>query len=96
MSYYRVIQAASILKDLDSWIRRKLRKCRLKQWKKPKTRVRELMKLGIGEYEARCIASSGKGNWRLSMTLAVQKAMGNMYWKRLGLLSLEEMHKRLC
>jgi RNA-directed DNA polymerase len=96
ISYYKIVEAVSVLKGLDSWIRRRLRMCKLTQWKKPKTRKKELQKLGISEKEAMLISSSGKGNWRLSLTPQLNIALGLTYWKGQGLISLAEAHKHLC
>lgn len=96
MSYYKIIQLASVFNTLDGWIRRRLRMCKLRQWQKPRTRKRELMKLGEGLHRASRIASSGKGAWCLSKTPQVNNALSNKYWKEQGLLCLIDVHKKLC
>lgn len=47
VGYFALIDTPSILKKLDSWIRRRLRMCLWKQWKLPRTRVRKLKSLGV-------------------------------------------------
>jgi RNA-directed DNA polymerase len=45
--YFRVAETPTVFKSLDEWIRRRLRMCLLKQWKKPKTRTKNLVALGL-------------------------------------------------
>ena len=45
--YFALADTKSIFRKLDSWIRRRLRMCLWKSWKKPKTRIRNLIKLGV-------------------------------------------------
>lgn len=96
MSYYRIIEAPSDLKDLDRYVRRRLRMCRLKQWRLPKTRKRELLDLGARPRDAALLSSSGKGAARLSKAPAIRIALRNKYWKNLGLLNVTEIYAELC
>lgn len=96
IGYFRLTEAPSILQSLDEWIRRRLRMCLLKQWKKPRTRRRNLVALGIPEDWARLISGSRKGYWRLSNTPQVNKAFGLAYWRDQGLISLYETYRKLC
>ncbi|WP_419880429.1 group II intron maturase-specific domain-containing protein [Peribacillus sp. B-H-3] len=74
---------------IDSHVRRRPRACRWKEWKKMKTKYRNLMKLGIMRGEAYINANTRKGYWRLSNTPALhQQAMNNKYWAVRGLKSL--------
>lgn len=95
VGYFRLIDTPSTLKALDEWIRRRLRMCLLKQWKRPRTRRRNLMALGIPEEWARLISGSRKGYWRLANTPQVNKALGLNYWKGQGLVSLVERYWEL-
>lgn len=96
IGYFRLAETPSIFESLDVWIRRRLRMCLLKQWKKPKTKKRSLMALGIAELWAECISGSRKGLWRLSNTPQVNKALGLAYWQTQGLISLEQSYHRFC
>lgn len=88
--YFRVIETPSTLKALDEWTRRRLRMCLLKQWKKPKTRVRNLTALGLPREWASLIGGSRKGYWRLANSPQMNKALGLAYWRAQGLTSLSE------
>ncbi|WP_236622408.1 group II intron maturase-specific domain-containing protein [Novipirellula maiorica] len=78
-------QVETTFSTLDKWLRRRVRACYWKQWKKSKTRLRNLMSLGLSNREARPFAFSGKGPWRLSKTSGVQRALSNEYLKSEGL-----------
>lgn len=90
LNYYRITSGRSKWRNLDSWIRRKLRCYKLKQKKKGSTIAQYLISLGVAEKEARQIGSSGKGWWRLSCTRAVHRALTKAWFKMQGLISLEE------
>ncbi|MBF0240468.1 MAG: hypothetical protein HQM12_22425, partial [SAR324 cluster bacterium] len=83
--YYRPIPG------LDNWIRRRVRMCYWKQWKRPKTRIRTLLKLGTNRKHAVSTGRSSKGYWRLSKTLATQSGMTNLWLAHQGLVSLKNL-----
>lgn len=95
IGYFRLADTPSVLQSLDEWIRRRLRMCLLKQWKKPRTKRRNLVALGIPDDWAMLISGSRKGYWRLANTPQVNKALGFAYWRSQGLLSLTEMYRGL-
>jgi hypothetical protein len=76
IGYFRLAYTPSVLQSLDEWLRRRLRMCLLKQWKKPKTKRRNLIANGIPNEWAVLISSSRKGYWRLAMTPQLNKALG--------------------
>ncbi len=92
---FQLIDTSSVLKSLDEWIRRRLRMCLLKQWKKPKTKRRNLVALGIPQEWASLISRSRKAYWRLSNTPQANKALGLAYCRDQGLVSLFETYQIL-
>ncbi|GAA4469525.1 group II intron reverse transcriptase/maturase [Novipirellula rosea] len=96
LGYFQLDQVKTTFSTLDKWLRRRVRACYWKQWKKSKTRLRNLMSLGLSYREARPFAFSGKGPWRLSKTSGVQRALSNEYLKSEGLLSLLERWQQLA
>ena len=83
--YYRPIP------EIDHWLRRRVRMCYWKQWRRARTKVRELMKLGASLSASISVAMSRKGPWRLARTLATQSGMTNKWLKAQGLLSVKEL-----
>ncbi len=86
--YFSFCQTPSVLKELDSWIRRRLRSVQWKQWKRGKRRFAELRRLGVREDLAARTAGSPHGPWRISRSPALSCAMPNTFLKDLGLPSL--------
>ncbi len=80
----------------DKWLRRRLRQIRWKEWKRPKTRYRELRALGLRERDCREVAASQKGYWAISHSPQLQRALRNAYWhKTMGLQGFLDPYHRL-
>ncbi|MGS2780556.1 group II intron reverse transcriptase/maturase [Robertmurraya sp. GLU-23] len=90
-NYFKVGDLKKYAFNLDAHIRRRLRACRWKEWKKIGTKYRNLMKLGISKEIAWKNANSRKGYWRMSNTPILDSAMNNNYWRNLGLKSLSKV-----
>jgi len=63
VAYYRLSEVKASFEMLDKWLRRKLRAILWRQWKKPWTRVKKLVKRGIARERARISAGNGRGPW---------------------------------
>ena len=96
LGYFGLDQVKSTFRALDKWLRRRVRACYLKQWPKSKTRLKQLIKLGVHPRDARGAAMSGKGPWRLSRTAPVQRGLSNEFLTEQGLFNLEEYWKSLA
>jgi RNA-directed DNA polymerase len=83
--YFGFSQTPSVLENLESWIRRRLRSIIWRQWKRGKTRYKELRKRGISHYQAAVAAGAPKGPWRMARHATVQQAFPNAYFDSLGL-----------
>ena len=88
MGYFGFCQTSSVLRDLDSWIRHRLRCLQWKQWKTFRRRRAELLKRGIQPELAYTTAFSSKGPWRVSDTPGVRMALDNRFLDRMGLIRL--------
>ena len=87
-AYFGFAETTRQFKDLDSWIRRRLRCALWKQWKTYRRRKQALMGLGVQQSLAHTTAWSSKGPWRMCHTPGVQIALSNSYFDRLGLPKL--------
>jgi len=76
---------------LEGWIRRRLRMCYWKQWRKPRRRIGQLIKLGVSKREAILLGLSRKGYWRLSKTLGTNMGLSNAHFEEIGLISLRTL-----
>ncbi len=88
--YFGFIQTPSVLRSLDSWIRRRLRCFQWKLWKRGKTRFAELRKRGVGNDLAAQTAGSSRGLWHVSRSPALSIALPGAYFDSLGLPKLSE------
>lgn len=91
-AYYRFTEQVRLIRDLDSWIRRRLRCYAWTQWKTMKRRRSALMELGIKESEASRLAYAGcrLGAWVMSMTMGLHMALSNKYFREQKLYFMSE------
>lgn len=61
--YFRLSEVSGVFEELDGWVRRRIRSQQWRQWKRPRTRKKELMKQGLNETRAAESASNGRGPW---------------------------------
>jgi group II intron reverse transcriptase/maturase len=92
MQYFRLARTPSIYRDLDGWILHRLRMCLWKQWKRYRTRLRELRALRtLSEEDCRRIAGARKGHWRMSH-VPMNRATPRKYWNSRGFVGLTEWY----
>jgi RNA-directed DNA polymerase len=75
LNYYGIASMKNPIDDINKWLYHRIRMCIWKQWKKPKTKKRNLMKLGIPEYFAHQAANSRRKHWYVSGMGAVNRAL---------------------
>ena len=68
VNYYAIADMNKSVKELDEWLRRRVRMCFWKQWKRIKTKHSNLVKLGVENYKAWEYANTRKSYWRISLT----------------------------
>jgi len=95
MNYYRHIGAVTVLKHLDGWIRRHLRKILWLQWRQPRTRASNLMRFGMSEERAWKCALNGHGSWWNAGLSYLGRALPKGLFSRLGLVSLFDLYRML-
>lgn len=89
-NYYGLGIAFGEARELDRWVRSRVRMYYWKQWGRPRTRRRKLLRLGIGRDEVKKASRSRKGHWRMSHNSLVKRAMTNEWLSEQGVLSLEK------
>ena len=77
LGYFGIASMKTTMSDWDGWLRRRLRMYIWKQWKLPKTRIKNLILLGIPEWAACRYGNSRKGYWRMAGTTTVKNAISN-------------------
>lgn len=88
VNYFRIANMKTVCTEIDQHMRFRLRMCIWKQWKKPGTRYKALMKLGISKGKAWEWANSRKGYARVARSLIMHRAVTNEILKRKGLVYL--------
>ncbi len=96
VGYFRLVPEKTFYDRLDQWIRRRVRACYWRQWRRPRSRIRKLIQLGVPKLEAIKHGSSSKGPWVLSSSKAVHMALTLDYLKQLGLANLWEIWSKLA
>ena len=89
-NYYGLGITFGEARELDQWVRSRVRMYYWKQWGRPRTRRRKLLRLGIGRDEVKKASRSRKGHWRMSHNSLVKRAMTNEWLAEQGVLSLEK------
>lgn len=95
LNYFHRARCKSLLKNLDSWIRRKLRCYRLKQCKRVITLQQFLKSRGVDTWLSWILALSGKGHWRKSGCPQMHQALSNKWFDEAGLYNLSLNYVRL-
>jgi RNA-directed DNA polymerase len=85
LGYFGDCQTPSVLRSLEAWLRRRLRSMVWQQWKRGRTRFRELRKRGVSKTLAAQTAGSPHGPWRIANSPALSIALPNAYFAGLGL-----------
>jgi len=82
-AYFQLAQTPKVFRELDEWIRHRLRAVQFKRWRRGTTMYRELKALGASETDARQVAANSRRWWRNSRLLP-NRAMPVAYFGRLG------------
>ena len=94
LAYFSKADGKSHLTRIDEWLRRRLRCCIWKQWKRVRTRMRNLQRLGIDKDQSYQWANTRKGYWRISGSPIIHRTITNQRLKQSGYKSLVEMYNR--
>ncbi|WP_349255435.1 group II intron reverse transcriptase/maturase [Spectribacter acetivorans] len=83
-AYFRLSQTPTVFRELDQWLRHRLRAIQLKHWKRGKTMYRELLALGARPEQAQRVAANSRRWWRNSR-YELNRLMPIAYFDRLGM-----------
>jgi len=95
VSYFKIADMKGIARRLDEWTRRRMRMCYWKQWKRVRTRLINLKKMGIEESKAWEYANTRKGYWRISNSPILARTFTNKTLKKLGYFSFTERYAQV-
>ena len=82
-AYFQLAQTPKVFRELDEWLRHRLRALQLKHWRRGTTMYRELLALGASKPDAHRIAANSRRWWRNSC-FALNRVMPIAHFDRLG------------
>jgi RNA-directed DNA polymerase len=95
MSYFRLTETPSVLRELDGWIRHRVRACIWKTWFRIRTRVRNLRAFGLDERLVRRVANTSRGAWWVTGTSTLSRLLSVQWLTEQGLVSLHDRWQHL-
>jgi group II intron reverse transcriptase/maturase len=94
IGYFALAETPSVIEALEEWGRRRMRLCLWRQWRRPRTRYRELRSRGVPDRDARQLANTRRGPWCIAGK-ALGRWLGIAFWTAQGLESVTETYHRL-
>ena len=93
INYFRICDMKKLVKDMDGWLRVRIRMCIWKQWKTPKNREKALVKLGFPRWGAHRYANTRKGCMAIARSRIMTRAVPKRILDLKGLLSLADHYQ---
>jgi len=94
--YSALAAQLKLFDHFDQWIRRRLRMCFWKRWRLVRTRIRNLLALGVPRRQAIRHGKSRKGPWHLAKSIASGVGLTNTWLQAQGLLALKSLWAKLA
>ena len=92
--YYRLTEARSLVRELEGWVRRHMRKCFWLRWHDSRGRLRRLRQLGIRERRDLGIVHTSRGAWAVSQQPVLNTALSKAVFRRYGFLFPSDLAAR--
>ena len=94
VGYFKLADMKTAVEAIDQWLRRRIRMCIWKAWKRPKTRVKNLIKCGIKPNWAHMWGNASKGCWAVAGAF-MQNAATTQLLRRAGYPCLLDYYVQL-
>lgn len=88
VGYYHLANTKRLLLDTDERLRRRIRMCICKAWKKVRTKVANLIRYGINQYQAYEWGNTRKGYWRIVDSPILIRTIDNYKLRSAGYATL--------
>ena len=95
LNYFRGTNIMGKLRDLDGWLRNRLRYCIWHDWKKPERKRKNLIRLGVDQDHAYAWSRTRKGGWAIAQSPVLGTTITLKRLKKRGYLSLTELYIQL-
>ncbi|MEG2253907.1 MAG: group II intron maturase-specific domain-containing protein, partial [Vagococcus sp.] len=77
LNYYGIGEVTNFVKSLNGWLKRRIRQYIWKQWKNPRTKRNNLIRLGIDKAKAYEWSNTRKGYWKVSKSYILHRSLTN-------------------
>ena len=94
VNYFKLADMKNLLRQMDEWLRRRIRAIYWKQWKKVKTRYRMIRQYNLSDWKVHELANCRKGIWRAALML--NQILTNKEIARQGYISLTSYYEQVC
>ncbi|AIQ64551.1 DNA polymerase [Paenibacillus stellifer] len=95
LGHFYVADMKRILQNWNEWLRRRMRMYIWKQWKKPRTKVQNLRKLGIPEWQTYQWGNTRRGYWRIARSAVLNRSVTNERLVQAGYYDFPAQYERL-
>ena len=95
LGYFGIASMKTTMRKWDGWLRRHYRSYIWKQWKRPRTRAKRLMQLGIPEWQAWAVSNCQKAYWHMAKNGHVQRALSKERLAQVGCYSILARYESL-
>ena len=95
LGYYGIAEMKNDMERWNEWLRRRIRMYIWKQWKLPRTRVENLKKLGMPDWQAYRNGNTRKGYWAVAKSGILTHTITNERLARRGYYDISEAYKSL-
>lgn len=96
IEYFQLADMQSRLKNIDQWLRRRLRMCIWKSWKRIKTRFRNLVRCGIAKARALPYANARQSYWRMAGNPILNEAISIDSLAKAGYPCLMDYYRKVA
>ena len=93
LNYYGIASMKNRIVEVNKWLYHRIRMCIWKQWKRPRTKIRNLMRMGVPFDLAYQAGNSRRGYWFTTHTVAVNMAMTKERLIRSGYFDLDTAYQ---
>ncbi len=94
INYFKIADIKALVKEIDHWMRRRIRMVLWKQWKRVKIRLKMLLHYGMVRQKAWEFANTRKGYWRISNSPILSKSLQNEVLKKLGFIFFSDYYQK--
>lgn len=95
VQYFKLADMKELLEKIDEWYRRRLRMVIWKQWKYIKTKIANLVKLGINKYKAYEWANTRKSYWHIANSFILSRTITTVRLKKAGYIFLSDYYQKV-